>query len=802
MHHPAPSSRLRRQAYRGLAVALALALATPAIQAQQVPTASQQAHRYDIPAGSLAQALAAYTTQSGVAVDHGSLSLEGKHSNGLKGSHGDAEALDALLAGSGVAAVAQGNGGYRLVAGNGPSGVKNLEGVQTTANVVGDGDSYTTRSTSSATRLPMSLRETPQSVSVVTRQQMNDFGLNNINAVLDTTTGVNVERVETDRTYYTSRGFDVTNFLVDGIGMPFWTGNQQGDLDTAVYERVEVLRGANGLLSFTGNPSATINFVRKMPTDDYQGSVGVTVGSWDDRRVDLDLSGPLNDSHSVRGRLVVADQDTDSYLDRYNLRKQVVDGVIQADLTSSTELTAGVTYQKDKSHGGMWGALPLYYTDGTPTDYSRSTSTSADWSYWNTADTRSFVQLNQQLGNDWSIKGELDYRRVTQDSNLFYVSGTPDPATGLGLYPFPSAYTSNEKQYVADVYASGPFSLAGRTHQLVIGANWAKDDVRQLSSYGQVNGTELPSPLNDWTGDYPEPPFDASYGSGVTSTKRKALYATARWSLADPLTLITGASTVHIEQDGVSYGVPSSFDKTETTPFVGLVYDFARNYSAYASYTKLFNPQTQTDINNKILDPVTGANIELGVKGEWYDGRLNASFALFRSRQDGLAEYAGHSLVTNQDYYTGIDATSKGYEFDVSGQITDNWQVSGGWTQLGIVDPQGNNVRTYVPRRMFRLNTTYRIAALPGLRVGGTLRWQDRIYLDQDAVSTSGNEIYTYQGSYAVLGLMAGYDFGQHWSTTLNLDNVTNRKYIASLYWQQGFYAAPRSYMLNVRYSF
>jgi outer membrane receptor for ferric coprogen and ferric-rhodotorulic acid len=802
MSLPCSSPRLRRPLYRSLVVALCLACATPTLLAQQgAPATTQRVQHYDVPAGSLAQALTVFERQGGPRPDSKGMALEGKHTAGLHGDYTTGDALGALLAGSGIAAQDLGGGRYKLVPATTAAGVKNLEGVQATANVVGDGDSYTTRSTSGATRLPLSLRETPQSVSVITRQQMNDFSLNDINAVLDTTTGVNVERVETDRTYYTARGFDVTNFLVDGVGMPFWTGNQQGDLDTAVYERVEVLRGANGLLSFTGNPSATINFVRKMPTDDYQGSVGVSVGSWDDHRLDVDLSGPLNDSHSVRGRLVVADEDTDSYLDRYNLRKQVVDGVIQADLTPSTELTAGVTYQKDKSHGGMWGALPLYNTDGTPTDYSRSTSTSADWSYWNTADTRTFLQLDQQLGNDWSIKGELDYRHVTQQSNLFYVYGTPDATTGLGLYAYPSAYTSSEKQYVADVYASGPFDLAGRTHQLVIGANWAKDDVRQLSSYGEGIGTPISS-LNDWTGDYPEPPFDAYYGSGVTSTKRQALYATARWSLADPLTLITGASTVHIDQQGVSYGVPSSYDKTQTTPFVGLVYDFAEHYSAYGSYTKLFNPQTQTDINNKILDPVTGANLEVGMKGEWNDGRLNATFALFRSRQDGLAEYAGHSLVTNQDYYSGIDATSKGYEFDVSGQLTDNWQVSGGYTQLGIVDPQGNNVRTYVPRHLFRLNTTYRIAALPGLRVGGTLRWQDRIYIDQDAVATNGSEIFTYQGSYAVLGLMAGYDFGQHWSTTLNVDNVTDRKYIASLYWQQGFYAAPRSYMLNVKYAF
>lgn len=679
--------------------------------------------------------------------------------------------------------------------------VKNLEGVQATATVTGDGDSYTTKATDSATRLSLSMRETPQSMSVVTRQQMNDFGLNNINAVLDNTTGVNVERVETDRTYYSARGFDVTNFLMDGVGLPFADGNQQGDIDTAVYERVEVLRGANGLLSFTGNPSATINFVRKRPTTDFQGDVGVTLGSWDNRRLDVDLSGPLNDSRSVRGRFVAADQDTDSYLDRYNLRKQVVSGIVDADLTSSTLLTAGVTYQKNKTHGGMWGALPLYNTDGTATDYDRSTSTSADWSHWNVADTRSFLELTQELGNDWRLKTSLNYRRVTEDSDLFYVYGTPDAQTGLGLFSYPSAYNSTEKQYVADLYATGPFDLAGRRHELVLGANWAKDDVHQLSGYGEGIGTPLP-PLNEWTGDYPMPPFDAYYGNGDFHIKRKSLYATARWSLADPLTLITGTSLVHVEETGVNYGVPSNYRKTETTPFIGAVYDLSKNYSLYVSYAKLFNPQTQTDVNNKVLDPVTGANLEAGLKGEWYDGRLNATFALFRTRQDGLAEYAGHNLATNQDYYSGIDATAKGFEFDVSGQLTDHWQMSGGYTQLGLHDPDGANVRTYVPRRTFRLSTVYRVPAFEGLRVGGTLRWQDRIYRDQQDVALDGSEIYTTQASYAVLGLMAGYDFNPHWSTTFNVDNVTNRKYITSLYWSQGFYSAPRNYMLNVRYTF
>ncbi len=185
-------------------------------------------------------------------------------------------------------------------------------------------DGYTPPSSATGTGLVLSPLQTPQSVSTISREQMDDFGLDNANAVLALATGVNVEKIETDRTYYTARGFDIINFQVDGLGLPFTNGGAEGDLDTAMYERVEVLRGANGLLSSTGNPSATINFVRKRPTQDLQGSVGVTAGSWDMRRVDADLSGKLNHSGSVRGRIVAAGQDGDSYLDRYSLKKRSV----------------------------------------------------------------------------------------------------------------------------------------------------------------------------------------------------------------------------------------------------------------------------------------------------------------------------------------------------------------------------------------------------------------------------------------------------------------------------------------------
>lgn len=759
-------------------------------------------HDYAIAAGSLHDALSQLARIGGIRIDGIAALPADAQSTGLQGVYRPETALRQLLAGTDWRAERVGPAHFRLID---IDDIKNLSNMVVTATVdplITEGsDSYTADAQVTATRLPLSLRETPASVSVITRAQMDDFGLDNASEVLANTTGVNVEHVETTRTYYSARGFDITNFLVDGLGLPFTNGAQWGDMDTAIYDHVEVLRGADGLLSFTGNPSATVNFVRKRPTDFFQGSAALTLGSWDSRRLALDLSGPLNTSGSVRGRVVAVDQDGDSYLDRYSLKKQVFYGILEADLGESTTLDTGFTWQRNRPKGVMWGALPLFYTDGSATDYPRSTNTATDWAYWNSNDTRAFVRLDHRFGNGWNLKAEVSHRRFSNVSDLFYIYGTPDPATGLGLFSYPSHFTGTNKQDVADVSVSGPFQLAGREHQLVFGLDWARNDATQLSLYGNDIGTPLP-PLDGWSGIYPKPAFDVSSDGADFRTRRQSAYATVRWNLAEPLKLITGTSLTRIRSDGENYGVPHHYETTRNTPFAGLVYDFSKHLSAYVSYAKIFSPQTEVDIHNRVLDPITGSNLEAGIKGAWFDKRLNASFALFRTRQNHTAEAAGFNPATGQTWYRGIDATSEGYEFSLAGQLTPRWQISTGYTQLGITGANDANVRTYVPRRTAHLSTSWRVPGIDGLKLGANLRWQDAIVRDQGVLDTQGREIFTRQDGYTLVGLMARYDFTPAWSATLNVDNVTDRKYLTSLYWDQAYYGAPRHYSLDVTWRF
>ncbi|HEY9094629.1 MAG TPA: TonB-dependent siderophore receptor [Hydrogenophaga sp.] len=646
---------------------------------------------------------------------------------------------------------------------------------------------------SSATGLDLRLRDTPQSISVTSQAQIQAFGLTEVRTLLSGVTGVQVEKVETDRTYFSARGFDITNFQEDGIGLPFASGLLNGDMDTAIYDRVEVLRGANGLLSSTGNPSATVNFVRKRPTAQLQASAGLTLGSWNLRRVDADLAGPLNTSGSIRGRLIVADEDKDSYLDRYRAHKQVASGLIEADLGDATVLTLGHAQQNNRPQGLMWGALPLYYSDGSAIDYDSSASSAPAWARWDTNDGRSFAELLHDLGGGWSAKASFNQRRISSDTAMLYVYGTPDRATGAGLFSWPSTYDHEERQTIADVQARGPFQLGGRQHEAVFGVSAGRNKVDMASSYDDLGEALTLQQVLD--GSFAQPDFDQGVSAfGHRIDKRRTVYSAGKFNLTDSLKLIAGLNATRASSAGVQYGVDHNYRTSKTQPFAGLIYDIHPNVSVYGSAASIFNPQIELDASGAVLDPVEGRTSELGLKFESADKGLNGSVAVFRTTQDNTAEYAG--FANGISYYRGVDATASGFEAEIAGTVAPGWQLSAGYAHHRIKGEDGQNARTFVPRQTLRLSTTVAVDAVPGLELGASLKWQSAISRDQ------GGGITSTQGAYALLDLMARYSFNQHWNLTANLRNATDEKYLNSLLWDQNYHGDPRnlSVALNWRY--
>ena len=194
---------------------------------------------------------------------------------------------------------------------------------------------------SSTTRLGLTDKQTPQAVTTITRQALDDFKITGIKDALRSAPSVTVEQTETDRTEFTSRGFDINTFQYDGVGMPFVGTVLVGDQDLAEFEQIDILHGANGLMSGAGNPSATVNFVRKRPTETFQAQVDTRVSSWDGRRVDVDVSGPLTSTANVRGRFIYSHDKGNSWMDRYSHERNVAAGLLAFDLSDADTVTVG-----------------------------------------------------------------------------------------------------------------------------------------------------------------------------------------------------------------------------------------------------------------------------------------------------------------------------------------------------------------------------------------------------------------------------------------------------------------------------
>jgi outer-membrane receptor for ferric coprogen and ferric-rhodotorulic acid len=692
-----------------------------------------------------------------------------------------------------------------------------MQTVEVQAQREGDAG-YTTRVTGTATPLNLSIRETPQAVSVITRERIEDQGLATITDVVNNATGVSVNQYETHRAGFTARGFDITNLQIDGIPTTWeqsWSaGETLGSL--ALYERVEIVRGATGLMTGAGNPSAAINLIRKRATSkELTGTAEVEVGRWNERRAMVDAATGLNASGSVRGRVVGEYRKADSWVDYLENKDKTLYVTVEADLAPGTLLSAGISRQETDPKGSMWGGLPYYYTDGTKTNWPRSKTTAADWTTWGSSYNNAFVNLEHQFANGWNVRASYSRGDRRGDSYLLYLSGMPDRVTGLGMSDFSGSYNTRVKQDDFSLHASGAFALGGRQHEAAFGYLHSKQEFRsdsRAADYGNVS-----SAVGDFNrfdpAAYPQPAWGPRTFYEESETKQQGLYGVARFSLADPLKLIIGARVSNYEKTGHGLWTAAyrlDVDK-EVTPYAGLVYDIDRNWSVYASYTDIFQPQNLKDVNGNPLDPVKGKSYETGVKGALLDNRLNAQLSVFRIEQDKLGVEAGTidrdgptGPLLPETYYRAADgAVSKGFEAEVSGELARGWNGTVGYAYFKAEDANAMEFNSIYPRKTLRVFTSYRFPGeLSKLTVGGGANWESRTWTRDPSAPANTNGLIE-QGSFTLVNLMARYDINDRMSAQLNVNNAFDKTHYAMFAAFNAItYQAPRSVSATLRYRF
>ncbi|CAM0121312.1 FhuE receptor [Stenotrophomonas maltophilia] len=650
-------------------------------------------------------------------------------------------------------------------------------------------EGYSVRRTSAGTRFDLAPREIPQSLSIISHQRIEDQNLDDIIDVLANTTGVTSTQSDSERTEFYARGFYIDAYQFDGLPTQMVQNWSYGDsgLDLALYDRVEVVRGATGLLSGAGNPSASVNLIRKhADSAELAGSVSVNVGSWGRTRTTVDVGSALNASGTVRGRVIGSYLDTDGQMDRYNQRKTLGYAVIDADLTPDTQLSVGYDYQQKRANGATWGGFPMLYSDGSRTGYDESFNASPDWTYWDTTSKRAFATLQHAFSNGWKFKVGATHDETKADDKLFYPAyndwttgaSNLDKTTGAGISPSAGFYNTERKVTGVDGYVDGPFQLFGREHQLMAGLSYNR---REYANYGdyQVGGPgrtwdPFASYLN-WTGKIGEPNWNPLALASEGTITQKAGYAAARLSLADPLKLIIGARYTDWKSEG---GGADRAHKV-TTPYAGLVFDINGTYSTYASYTEIFQPQTLKDRNGGYLDPVDGKSYEVGVKGAWFDNRLNASLAVFRIEQDNVGQATGEPVIGGTGGETAYRAArgtvSRGFEFELNGELAPGWNATFGASRYVAKDINDADINTNLPQTALKLFTSYTPQSLQALTVGGGANWQNRIYYPVPAYGR------IEQSGYALVSAFVRYRISSEFSVQANLNNLLDKKYLSQI---------------------
>ena len=646
-----------------------------------------------------------------------------------------------------------------------------------------------------ATNLPMEIKDTPQSISTIDKEELRDFGITGTTDAMRYGTGVNVEQYETNRAEINARGFQVMLTQVDGLGMTNDWGTVTGQQDAYLFERVELIRGANGLLTGLGNSSGTINYVRKRPTNKDGGEVIATVGSFDLRRVALDYNKVLSADGAWAGRLVIAQEDKDSHIRALHDKRSTLYGVVDGQIGEQGMLTFGFGVAESRQRSPMWGSLTLLRTDGNQAEFDRSASTSQDWTRWNSRSYNAFVEYTHALSTDWEAKFTYNHRRGTDSTKLLYAysfTGALNPDnTGLVGWPYRSDGESTSK--ILDGNVTGHFDAFGRKHDLTVGLSYTKLQAK-TDAYLITSPAGPALPAFPYGGDaYPEPTWGGTTSGADGEQKLARLYAATRIALTDNLKGILGLNAISLKRNGTSiYGGGVNLDNEKTdkvSPYAGITYDITRNVLGYASYSDIFQVQDQRLATGAFVAPMKGVNAEIGVKAEWLDRQLLTTFAVFQAKQNGIAVVAGFDPVAQQSWYEPRDVKSRGFETEVTGHVNKGTKLTAGYTRLKLTGPDGGDTSEWIPRHTVNFRADARVPGLAPVRVGLGARWQS------DVSKIGGAR----QDSYLLADGFVAYEVNAKATLRFNVRNLTDKRYLSTVAYG-AIYGAPRNFALSLEY--
>lgn len=775
----------------------------------------------DIPAQPLPQALQAFGTQTNQQVIYSADDMAGLRSTRVSGKLSSEAAIAQLLKGTGVHYSFEGNT-LMVVRGSSTEGLE-LGATTINAQQVGATTEGSNSYTSNAVTIGKgthTLKEIPQSVTVMTRKQMDDQDIVDLKDAANKTTGLVGAQGVGRGLILSSRGFQIDDWQYDGVPIPrntYALGNWATQ-DLIFFDRMEVLRGASGLLQGTGSPGGAVNLVRKRGQATPTVTLTGKAGSWDHYGLQLDAGGPLNQNGTIRGRFVADQDDTHTFVDSEWYKTTSLYGALDFDLSEATTVGVAVSQSDGESRANVRG-FPRY-SDSKPIDLPRSTYTGAKWNHSDIDVTTLYTDLEHRFNDDWAFK--IGAVRMTETNKA---KNQRVQSTGDGINPdgsgvqYADFVTDMDSTKVAlDMNLTGKFEALSMPQEIMVGGNYSK-----YTSDDKYARTFNDSSDNIFDIDHNRP--DISYeglinspgGRGTPSQydiRQKGLYGSWRVKPVEDLTLVLGSRVSWYDYNyksstqtasGITEDPKSTATETgEVTPYAGIIYDLSREWAVYASYTDVYTPQTERDTAGSVLKPIVGSNYEIGLKGELMDGRINTSVALFRYDQENRAVLDTQGAQTCDGWYCSTASgkvRSQGLDAEISGEVIDNLQLFAGYTYnttkyLDDPDNEGKIFSWWTPKHMLRVWGNYQMTG-DWSRVSTGLGFTAQTH-------TIGFDHSVNVPGYTVWNARIGYQLTPEIELAMNANNLFDKTYFAAAYNQingNNNYGDPRNVMFSVKYT-
>lgn len=777
------------------------AIALPVqLQAQEAAGTVGTARSYAIAAGPLGEALNQFARQAGITLAATPTQTAAAQSPGLQGSYSVDQALAILLGSSGLQAVSQDGSNYVLRASAGEAMSLPTTDIRGFAlgNALGSMEGYNATHSQIATKTSTALLETSQSVSVVTRQQMDDQGSQTVSQAMRYTPGVltNPYGATHRYDYVAMRGFNdgsVDNIYLDGLKSMGDSGTYSTmQVDPYFLERVDILKGPSSVLYGRSSPGGLVALTSKKPLYEPYHQIQTTVGTQGQRGVGFDFSGPLDDDKRIAYRLTGLTDKSDTQFDHVEEKRYALAPTVSIDFSEDTSLTLQAYLQHDPK-GGYHGGVPAsgtlhqrngqriseHFFDGEPgvDGYSRN--------------QQSFgYQFEHRFNDVFTARQNFRYldSKVNMDQVYAYDWTTP---TSNELTRYYSGGDERLHAFIVDNMLQAEFFTGAAKHTTLLGVDYQRRKTVVDWTSGSV------APLNGFNPAYGNSAI--SYYSPTSYLRRleqTGVYAQDlieldkwRFSLGLRQDWVETSDENRLAETGRPAGTEISDRRTKLTGRAGVLYLLDNGIAPYLSYSESFNPNSYSDSAGNPLAPTDGTQWEAGIKYQppGTDNLFTAS--VFRIDQENLA-----SKLPQENFYRPIGAVrSQGLELEAHMQLTDNFKLLGSYTLTDIeysksmvstlstatnpIENKGNSP-TQAPKHMASLWGDYAFndGALDGLRLGAGVRYVG--YSWADAENTMKVP------SYTLFDASVGYDLSKVGikgvDVRVNANNLTNESYIAT----------------------